>query len=181
MLKIIGVHSNVVGGKVLTDGHAWISMHFENGRSTSVGLWVEGDLLQSRRFIKDPIGFMSDSAEKFEINFGLEDQKGYKAAASRYYFLEETQAKQATRVLGEFSGWRFTNTCASWATEVVKRLTGEKLDSGEFAGLTNTPRALGAAIAAKEKVNPTSLSLPKRALGNPIKDATFSSSIFAKR
>ena len=74
MLNVLGVHSNVAGGEVCTAGHAWLSMNFANGRSTSVGLWAEGGLLQNNHFIRDPVGFMEGSAEVFEVNFGKEDE-----------------------------------------------------------------------------------------------------------
>lgn len=70
--------------------------------------------------------------------------------------------------MGSYAGWRFTNTCASWATRVVHELIGEDLDSSELAGMTNTPRALGAAIGKLEAGTPTSLANPKKIMSNPV-------------
>lgn len=82
MLEILGIHSSVTGNAALTDGHAWLSMHFTNGNHTTVGLWTT-TLFQARRIVKDPTGAILD--ESFDVNFGLEDQKNYRPAASRYY------------------------------------------------------------------------------------------------
>lgn len=171
MLKVLGIHSNVAGDAGLTAGHAWLTMHFENGRSTSIGLWTSS-LTESRRFVKDPTGFML--GETHDVEFGLEDEKGYTAVASRYYALEAGQAGVATKIIGEFIGWRYSNTCASWAKDVVRRLTGEELASADMLGVTDTPRALGSAILSLERKQATSLQLPKRVRGNPVQDASNS-------
>jgi hypothetical protein len=73
MLTVIGVHSNVTGDASLTDGHAWITLHFSNGRSTSVGLWTP-TLFEARRFVKDRIGALDSTAENFDVQWGLEDE-----------------------------------------------------------------------------------------------------------
>jgi hypothetical protein len=93
MLKVLGVHSNVLGDASLPDGHAWLSMHFENGNHTSIGLWTSS-LGEARRFIKDPTGFML--GETHDVEFGIEDQKQYVAKASRYYVLTKDQAQLST-------------------------------------------------------------------------------------
>lgn len=170
LLDILGVHSNVAGDAALTDGHAWLSMHFQNGRFTTIGLWTT-TLDEPRRFIKDPTGFML--GETFDVEFGRETAKAYRAKASRYYRLTQTEARSATRVLTTNASWRFSNTCASWATNVVRGLTGEELGSSEWGGWTNTPRALANAIVALERKQPTSLASPKIVVGNPVRDASF--------
>ena len=165
MLEVIGIHSNVTGDAGLTDGHAWLSMQFTNGKHTTVGLWTT-TLFESRRMSKDPTGVILD--ESFDVNFGLEEQKNYQPAASRYYKLSEAQAKRAVAIMGSYTGWRFTNTCASWATKVVRELLGEELASSELGGLTQTPRALGQAILQLEARDPTSVTNPKKIITNPV-------------
>ena len=91
MLEVLGVHSSVTGDASFTDGHAWLSMHYTNGRHTTVGLWTT-TLFEIKRFVKDSTGVILD--ESFDVNFGLEEQKNYMPAASRYYRLNETQAKR---------------------------------------------------------------------------------------
>ncbi len=168
MLKVLGVHSNVLDDQAIGDGHAWLTLHFENGNSTSIGLWTSS-LGEVRRVVKDPTGFML--GETFDVKFGLENKLGYRAKASRFYALTKDQALLATKVMGAFTGWRFANTCATWATDVVKRVVGEELPSSELAGATNTPRALGGAIKRLERIQPTSLQCPRGIKGNPICDA----------
>jgi len=167
MLSVIGVHSSSVGGSSiegspgLTAGHAWLTLHYENGRQSSIGLWAEGEVLSANHLIKDPYGIISGTAEKFEVNFDLELQRHYKAEASRFFGLYRGQQTKAIMALGRHAGWRFGHTCASWATEKLKEIFGVQLASQEGFGLTNTPRALGQAIRAAEGRDPTSVSKPK--------------------
>jgi hypothetical protein len=172
MLEILGVHSSAKGGDSRTDGHAWLSMHFSNGRQTTIGLWTT-TLFTPKAFIKDPTGVFLD--ETFDVNFGLEAQRHYMAKASRYYRLDAVQGKRAVALLGQFQSWRFTNTCASWARRVVRELLGEDLGSAELGGATDTPRALGDAILRLEATDPTSLQRPKRTNRNAVANALFNS------
>jgi hypothetical protein len=172
MLEILGIHSNVLSTANLSDGHAWLSMHFSNGNSTTVGLWTT-TLFETKRFVKDPTGVILD--ESFDVNFGLEKAKHYTPAASRYYRLSEAQARRAISIMGSYKGWRFTNTCATWARGVIRELLGEELDASELGGITETPRALGGAILKMEEKDPTSLSNPKRIISNPLVKSSLSS------
>jgi hypothetical protein len=57
MVKIIAVHSSTSGGSStkgssITDGHAWLSLHFDNGRYETMGLWLtDGKMTQIKRFL----------------------------------------------------------------------------------------------------------------------------------
>lgn len=82
------------------------------------------------------------------------------------------QGMLASRVIGVYTGWRVTNTCATWASNVVRELTGEEIKSSEFVGLTNTPRALGNALLFLESMQHTSLARPRFATGTPITQAS---------
>lgn len=170
VLKILGVHSNAIGDAALTDGHAWLTLHFQSGKSTSIGLWTTS-LDESRRFVKDPTGFLL--GETFDVEFGREVDKQYAALARRYYQLSEDQARFSNKVLGSFASWRFSNTCASWAARVVRELTGEDLASKELLGYTDTPRSLGNAIMELEKKGPTSVGAPQHVQGNPVLRGSF--------
>jgi len=169
MLEILGIHSNVVPTDPLTAGHAWLSMHFTNGRSTTVGLWTT-TAFRPGKLVKDSTGAFLD--ESFDVNFGLEAQRGYRAKASRHYKLDSVQGRRAVQVLGHFQSWRFTNTCASWARAVVRELLGEDLDASELAGATDTPRRLAESILALERRDPTSLLRPKTIHRNPVVSAS---------
>jgi hypothetical protein len=161
MLKVLGVHSSVIGDAGLTDGHAWISLHYSNGKTATVGLWATDSLTGLRHFIYDPIGISDSTAEKGEVQWNLELNRHYHAKARRYYSLQPYQVHRIVKVLGAYTGWRFTCTCATWATGVVKQLVGEDLDSSELLGATNTPRALGNAISKLEALIPTSVEMPR--------------------
>ena len=140
-------------------------MHFANGRHVSVGLWTTS-LNDLHRFIKDPTGIFDP--DTYDINIGMEDKLQYLARARRYYGLNAPQGIAATRIMMATSTWRYSHTCASWARDVVARVTGEELQSAGFARLTDTPSALGAAIAKLEAKQPTSLMHPKPVHGNPV-------------
>ena len=166
MLNVIGIHSNAIGdsslvGSKFTEGHSWLTLHYTNGRHTSVGLWAESELLQLRHCIRDPIGISNKTEEKFEVLFGEEDRRHYRASASRYYGLREERTSKVVASIGELRGWRATYTCATWATEKIKEIFGISLASQELFGLTNTPRALGLALTRLNAIEPTSLEKPK--------------------
>jgi hypothetical protein len=167
MLSVIGIHSSAIGasssqvGNKFVDGHAWLSLHYTNGRHTTVGLWAEGELVAWNHVIRDPLGLSPKTAEKFEVRFGEEEKRGYRPKASRYYGLYNTQSSYAIMHIGKYTGWRATHTCATWATEKIKEIFGLQLASTEFFGLTNTPRALGAVIARLDTIDPTSIQKPK--------------------
>jgi hypothetical protein len=166
MLSVIGVHSSAVGGSSATgnkfaDGHAWLTLHYTNGRSTSIGLWAEHELFSWNHLVRDPIGLTSRSAEQFEARFGEEIKRNYRPAVSRFYGLYQGQSAKAVMCLGQYSGWRAGHTCATWATEKIQQIFGVKLASQELWGLTNTPRALGAALQRLNLAGPTTVSRPK--------------------
>lgn len=149
---ILGVHSNVAGDdRSFTDGHAWLTITHD-GKTTAYGLWPDAH----PRVI--------NNGDKSDIRIGLED--GQTAAASRYYRLSDAQAKHFNALMQANVAWRYTNTCASWATEVVEEVVGEDLNADDYMGF-DTPRELGASIQAMEKKHPTSPHSPKPLRQNP--------------
>jgi hypothetical protein len=56
--------------------------------------------------------------------------------------------------------WEYTNTCASFATEVVDEVVGEDLDADDYGGF-ETPRELGKSILELEARDPTAFHAPK--------------------
>jgi hypothetical protein len=62
--------------------------------------------------------------------------------------------------------WSYTNTCASWASEMVYILVGEDVDSDDNFGF-ETPRELGESILELEAKNPTTIHSPKSVTKNP--------------
>ena len=79
MLSVIGIHCKVDDkGKIsATSGHAWLTVHFTNGRRDSVGLWPEEDDLNNmaRLLVRDPVGFSKSSEEKFRSLLGKRNQR----------------------------------------------------------------------------------------------------------
>jgi hypothetical protein len=149
---ILGIHSNVAGDThELTAGHAWLTIT-ENGTTTFYGLWPDAHPM------------VVNNGDGSDIRVGLEASA--KAVASRYYKLSDAQAKHFKALMLSNVGWRYTNTCASWASEVVYEIVGEDVDSDDYLGF-ETPRELGRNILILERTDPTSMHAPKKLERNP--------------
>ena len=149
---ILGIHSNVAGGHhEYTAGHAWLTIT-ENGTTTFYGLWPDAHPM------------VLDNGDGTDIRVGLEASA--KAVASRYYKLSDAQARQFKALMKANVAWRYTNTCASWASEVAYEIVGEDVDSDDYLGF-ETPRELGRNILLLERKDPTSIYAPKALERNP--------------
>jgi hypothetical protein len=93
-------------------------------------------------------------------------EAGDRPAASRYYPLSPAQAKHFWALMNANIHWTYTNTCASFATEVVEEVVGEDLDADDYGGF-ETPRELGQSLLDLEKRDPTSFHAPKQLPKNP--------------
>lgn len=152
---VLGIHSQVdpnAEGSVnqLTSGHAWISVTRGNNPPEYYGLWPDAH----PRFANDSVA--SDPAAT-DIRRGLE--AGSSPSASRYYELTAEQAANLEARLRENVTWGYTNTCASWASETVSKVTGQSVSASEFF-ITGTPRELIRNINALERALPSSPSDP---------------------
>ncbi len=149
---ILGIHSNVAGGdNDYTGGHAWLTIT-EKGKTTFYGLWP------------DAHPSVVDNGDGSDIRIGLEASA--KAVASRFYKLSEAQAIQFNALMKANVVWRYTNTCASWASEIVYEIVGEDVDADDYMGF-ETPRELGRNLLILEKKDPTTIYAPKRLEKNP--------------
>ena len=149
---VLGVHSNVAGGESdYTGGHAWLTITHD-GKTIHYGLWP------------DAHPKVIDNGNGSDIRIGMEASA--KAAASRYYRLSDAQAKHFIALMKSNVTWRYTNTCASWASEVVDEIVGEDVDADDWAGF-ETPRELGKNILKLEVKQPTGLGSPKPLKDNP--------------
>jgi hypothetical protein len=147
-IVILGVHSNVGEDAGFTDGHAWITVT-TNGMTQYYGLWPpEHPLVKSKHQEDDPT----------HVRKGYE--AGQKAVASRYYRLDPAKQLKLYKWLGVQSHWRYTHTCASWASETVNSVVGESISADELVGITGTPRELSESILALERKVPTSIGKP---------------------
>ena len=179
MIKVIGVHTKVtntvhtntnktagassIKSTFITDGHSWLSLHFDNGRSETAGLWLtDGEMIQFKRFFHlNPFvaAFVGEEVT-YEVKLNKEDRLNYAPLYSRFYGLNDTRSKTARHFIFQPAAWRYGYTCATWVTEKMKQIFGQTLVTSELFGLTNTPRALGNVLRALEKRNPTSLKQP---------------------
>jgi hypothetical protein len=148
----LGIHSNVAGGDESFDaGHAWLTIT-DMGKTTTYGLWP------------DSHPNVVDNGDKSDIRIGLEASS--KSVASRYYRLSDAQAKVFNSLVASNITWRITNTCASFASEIVGEVVGEDIDADDYGGF-ETPRELGESILRLEKKLATSLQTPKPLKQNP--------------
>ncbi len=146
---VLGVHSRVDPNTVgsadqFVDGHSWLSVT-RNGATQYYGLWP------------DDHPRVVDNGPGTDIRVGMEARST--PTASRYYELTPEQVAKLDSALRENVAWGLTNTCASWASETAAKVTGKRLDAGEFL-ITDTPRELIKSIREAEKREPTSPSHP---------------------
>lgn len=150
---VLGIHSYVDENtqrhgnftQRLTDGHAWLTVT-RNGKTEYYGLWPDNHPVRDL-----------DNGPGSDIRVGLEN--GVTPTASRYYQLDAEQVKRLDAALKENITWRYTNTCASWASETTQQTTGQDVDADDFLGV-ETPRELVESIRALEAEQATSLQHP---------------------
>lgn len=150
--SILGIHSNIAGDeKSFTAGHAWLTITV-SGRTVSYGLWP------------DAHPNVNNNGNLSDIRTGMEASA--KAVASRYYRLSDAQQKHFFALMKANVEWRYTNTCASWASDVVKEILREDVDADDWGGF-ETPRELGKNIKELEAKQPTTIFAPKPLRQNP--------------
>lgn len=150
---ILGIHSYVDENtqrngnfaQRLTDGHAWLTVT-RNGQTEYYGLWPDNHPTRNL-----------DNGAGSDIRVGLES--GITPTASRYYQLDAAQVKLLDAALKENVSWRYTNTCASWASETTQQVTGRHVDADDVLGV-ETPRELVQSLRALEARQATSLQHP---------------------
>jgi hypothetical protein len=161
---VLGIHSNVDPNtqgsfNQLIDGHAWISVT-RDGRTEVYGLWPDDH--PSGRF---------DNGAGSDIRRGVE--RGAPAAANRYYELTPEQVARLDARLQENVTWGYGNTCASWASDTVGRVTGQTVSGSELLGLTDTPRELIRSIRELERARRTSPDNPITPAEVPARSSSF--------
>lgn len=149
---VLGIHSSVTPGtegsfNQLVDGHAWISVT-RNGRTEVYGLWPDGNPA------------VPNNGDATDIRRGVE--AGQTADASRYYQLTPDQATRLEERLRENVTWGYSNTCASWASDTVHAVTGQRVQGSELLGFTDTPRKLIESINSLEEQRDTTPTNPLR-------------------
>lgn len=164
---ILGIHSNIApdSDAALTDGHAWISVT-QGGRTQTYGLWPD-----SHPYIRQQ-GL--DNGEGSDIRSGIESGIGREPAASRYYELTPDQLRALQGELQRDVEWGYTSTCASWASGVASRVTGERINASELLGITDTPRELSESIQELERERRTNRTNPVRGDEVEARSSSFS-------
>jgi hypothetical protein len=83
-----------------------------------------------------------------------------------HYCVCLTAAQHATLLaaVAQSQAWTYTNTCASFASEIFEEVTGIDVDADEFAGL-ETPREIGESIVEKNGGTATPSGTPPPAPG----------------
>lgn len=160
---VLGIHSTVNPGtegsvSQLIDGHAWISVT-RDGKTEVYGLWP------------DDHPKVKDNGDKTDIRRGME--AGQTATANRYYELTPEQATRLESRLRDNVTWGYGNTCASWASDTVYRVTGERVQGAELLGLTDTPRQLIDSIRKLERQRDTTPAQPLQAGEIPSSSSLF--------
>lgn len=146
---VVGIHSTVSPDtqgsfNQFVDGHSWISVT-RNGQTQYYGLWPDNH------------PDVPDNGAASDIRVGRE--ANYPASASRYYELTPEQATRLQSELGRNVTWGYTNTCASWASETVSRVTGQRIEATELLSI-ETPRQLIEEIRRLERQHPTTAADP---------------------
>ena len=145
MPTILGLHSNATTGDP-DAGHAWLTVK-RGGTITSYGLWPDDH--------EDTVD--NGSASDIRMDLELFDE----AEVSRYYRLTVAQATKLELELRRDVSWWYTDNCASWASDVVRRVVGEDVDADDLRALgVESPVKLGQSIKALEAKDPTSTACP---------------------
>lgn len=144
---VLGVHSNVAGKEEeFGAGHSWLTISHE-GKTDYYGLW------------SDAHPAATDNGRGHDIRSGLERYKT--AVASRFYTLSDAQYEHLISLVESNVVWRYTNNCASWASETVYKVMRENVDANDYAGI-ETPRELGRSILRLEARHSTSNLNPRK-------------------
>lgn len=160
---ILIIHSNCAEdqGKPppgLTAGHAWLTLHDGKGKLiASYGLWPD-----SHPGIV-AAGLNNGAGSDVRVNFRGDLRKG------KYFFwkcITKAQRAVLNAAISRLWTWTFTNTCASFASEVFYEVTQIDIDADEFMGF-ETPREIGESILEANGGNPRPIAASPAATGNP--------------
>lgn len=146
---VLGIH--VIGPNAnLIFGHAWLSLNID-GQVTTYGLHNEGRSYQ-------PEGWNGTGTDiKKDLELRLPDV--YDPSISRYYELTPDQLKAFENILARDEDWNLGHNCVDWATDVIKEITGEKVN--HFPELMRDPLKLEQSLKLLEAREKTSLDHPK--------------------
>ena len=130
-LDKLTINSNVGPEAGFTDGHAWLTYTDGDGKSTNYGLWPDTHPLAP------------DNGPESDVRQGLEG--GDSPSYSYSYDLSPDQIRRWVEFLNRHAEWKYTNTCASWASDGVRHTTGDDIDADDWLGF-ETPREISRSI-----------------------------------
>lgn len=131
----------------MVDGHVWLTIT-SGDKTEAYGLWPASH----PRFRQET------SPPTTDVRRGIGNS--IQATASRYYELTPDQLMAFEAATREKVAWGYTTTCASWASDTVHRITGERVDASEYGGLTDIPRKIRESIDQLEGQHSTSREAP---------------------
>jgi RHS repeat-associated protein len=142
--KIIGIHSNVLDPRAgFISGHAWISIHDTvTGETHTYGLYPDGH------------GAVIDNGDGSDVRVDVEKNLKLAHEQNRYMVLPPEREKIVDDFIKQPAHWRYTHTCAAWASECWQEVTGEDVDADDNFGF-ETPREISRSIIELEKKDPT--------------------------
>ena len=153
---ILVIHANVaegVGDPVLTDGHAWLTLHSATTGEMihSYGLWPDThpDIVAA--------GLANGNGSDVRTDFTHDAHLG-----TCYHAVSITEEQMAAfeATLAEDWSWTITCTCASFASETFYDTTGVDIDADEFLGF-ETPREIGEHIIEANDGEATPVGTPE--------------------
>ena len=169
MLQVVGIHT--VCDPQNTPGHAWLSFHFSTGKWMTMGLFGNrgedanqatvsakiGEMVRAKKWLDIPaLAFLDPPT--YDVYIDVE--RTLQDDARRFYGMPPGMGFSAAVILNSSHSWRYSYTCASWAEDVLKKLTDVSIDGSALDGFTQTPCKLQSNIVAIEAKDPTSLSHP---------------------
>jgi RHS repeat-associated protein len=125
----LAIHSNTEPTASFDAGHAWISYQKVYHTKQTFGLWPDSHLNVANN------GSGSDVRLNIELNWS--------ANYSYYKNISDAEETLLFSILNQNHTWRYTNTCASFASETFFDVTG--IDADDWGGF-ETPREISSSI-----------------------------------
>lgn len=162
MLKVVGIHTICDPANI--PGHAWLSFHFSTSKWMTMGLFGNrgddanhGDIYELLRLKKWPDNPVFDFFDQPSYDVYINIERDQRSDAQRFYGMPPGMGFSASVIMNSSHSWRYSYTCASWAEDVLRKMTDISLDG---SGLDVLPCALQKRILALEAKDPTSLAHP---------------------
>lgn len=121
----------------IIDGHAWLSLHdcATGSLIHTYGLWPD-----SHEEIIDA-GLANGSVSDVRIDFWKDLLYMSLARCVYCVCINDAQRSKLDTIVSQHHGWRYTNNCSSFASEVFYDVTGIDVDADDVLGI-ETPREI---------------------------------------